>query len=768
MSILGKTIPHDSAVMHVTGTSKYINDIPMLPNELLVDFYKSPEAHGEIISLEIEEAKKVPGIAGIYTYKDITGVNKFGTITQDEFLLAETKIDFLHQPIVIIAGETKTAIEEAKKLIKLEIKKLPAIFTMEEAIEKQDFIGETYTILDGDPEADLKTAEHVFEGTFHTGAQEHFYFEPQSTIVYPDESNAVKVLSSTQNPTGVQKTVAAILGIPFNKIIVEVKRLGGGFGGKESQGAPFSAMAALVALKTQKPARFCLDADEDIKITGKRHPFMNKYKIGFTKEGEITSFILNLYSNGGYANDYSLSVIGRSMVLAESVYSIPNIKITGTVCRTNLPPNTAFRGFGVPQGVGTTESIIEDIAVFLKKDPMEIRRKNLYQVTEKNVTPYGQVLLNNTMPQIVEELVISSDYDNRVKKIKEFNAKSKNLVRGIAFMPVKFGIGFEIRFINQGSALVNIYLDGTVQVSTGGIEMGQGLNTKIQQIVASEFCLDAEKVRVMTTSSEKNNNASPTAASTGTDFNGGASENACKSIKKRLLQFASEYLYPDAPAIEYIEWTEEGIHDVRNPKKSIDFAELVLNAYFNSISLGERGFFTTPGIDFDWETCKGSPFHYFTYGGAVAEVEIDKFTGETKVLQTDILMDIGKSINPGIDKGQIIGGFMQGLGWSAMEEIKYSDKGEVLTHSATTYKIPGIGDVPEILNLEFLDNDTNIHNIKRSKAVGEPPFILGISVWLAIKNALSFLSDGEIVDLKIPATQEQVLLKIIDYLGKEK
>ncbi|MBC7475818.1 MAG: xanthine dehydrogenase molybdopterin binding subunit [Candidatus Sericytochromatia bacterium] len=764
MSIIGKNIPHDSAIGHVTGESVFIDDMPFAKNELIVDFVGSPYAHGELISVDTSEAEKIEGIIGLYTYKDLDGINKFGPIIQDEHLLVEHTATFMGEPIVVIAGETRQAIAKAKKAIKIVMKELEPVFTIDEAIKREQYIGVPRFIIRGDVQSVFKTSEHILEGTFINGGQEQFYLESQASIAYPGEDNTLVIHSSTQHPSEIVQVAASILGLQQNQVICITKRMGGGFGGKESQACHFAVMAGLVALKTKRPARAVLNKDTDMMVTGKRHPFQNNYKVAFDKNGMITALKVDLFSNGGAAADLSTSILERAMLHSDSAYYLPNVEINGRVCKTNLPPNTAFRGFGGPQGTLNTENIIEEIAHYLKKDAYEIRRINCYGVNDRNITPYGQIIHNNVLPEIFDELIYSSDYTERLEAVKEFNSVSKTHLKGISLSPVKFGISFTTKFLNQGSALVNIYLDGTVQVSTGGTEMGQGLNTKIRQIVADEFSIDYETVRIMATSTEKNNNTSPTAASSGTDINGSAAVVACQAIRDRLSEFAAQYFSSFENGItkakEHIVFKDNYIFDNRLPDNKIAFKDFVVLAYRERVSLGERGFYQTPGVDFNRDTGKGNPFLYFTNGAAVSEVLIDKFTGELKVLRSDILIDIGESINVGIDRGQVIGGFIQGMGWVTGEELKYNEKGYLLSHSPTTYKIPNITDVPDIFNVNFFKNDTNIVNVKKSKAVGEPPLLLGISVWTAVKHALSCVSSGKRINLSVPATNEEIIMAI--------
>jgi xanthine dehydrogenase large subunit len=500
-------------------------------------------------------------------------------------------------------------------------------------------------------------------------------------------------------------------------------------------------------------------------ITGGRHPFQNDYKIGFTKDGRITALKVDIFSDGGAFADLSTAVMGRAMTHVDNAYFIPNIEITGAACKINYPPNTAFRGFGGPQGIATIENIIEEISVFLKKDPLEIRRLNCYGVDERNTTPYDEIVPNNSLPRLFQQIEGDSDYKSRVASVKDFNARSQTHLRGIACTAVKFGISFNTKFLNQANALVNVYLDGSVQVSTGATEMGQGVNTKIAQIVADEFAIDPSMVIVMTTSTEKNNNTSATAASSGADLNGNAAADACRKIRGRLAEVAARELTATTEdlqaSVTSVVFRDGHVFDSRRPDIRIAWKVLLNRAYQNRVSLGERGFYATEGLDWNPEKGKGVPFLYYTQGVAVSEVEIDRFTGMMRVLRSDLLMDIGKPINPGIDRGQITGAFVQGMGWLTNEELRYAKDGALLTHSPTTYKIPNITDVPEIFNVSWIENENPV-NIRSSKAVGEPPLCLAISVWCAIKNALSFVTGGEIPKLNAPATGEEILMRLTE------
>ncbi|HSY48131.1 MAG TPA: xanthine dehydrogenase molybdopterin binding subunit [Thermoanaerobaculia bacterium] len=764
MSSVGKNIPHDSAVGHVSGESVYVDDMAPLRGELIVDFVWSPVAHGRIRSIELDAARRVPGVAGLFTYRDLHH-NLFGPIIQDELLLAEDVASFIGHPIVVIAAESRAAIRAAKATIGVDIEELEPVFTIDEAKRRCLFIGRTMTIQRGDVEAAFASAAHILEGTFISGGQDHFYLESQAAIAVPGEFDQLTVHSSTQNPSEVQDVIAHLLGLPINKVTVVTKRMGGGFGGKECQATHPAAIAALVAHKLKRPARIAYTKDDDMCVTGGRHPFQNDYRVAFDDDGVITGARIDFYSDGGAFADLSTAVLGRAMTHADNAYYLPDVLIRGTVCRTNYPPNTAFRGFGGPQGIATIENILEEIAVILKMDPLEVRRRNCYGIDDRNITPYGQVVRNNHLPHLFDEIAKRGHYAKRAAEVASFNAASRTHLRGIACTAVKFGISFNTKFLNQANALVNVYLDGSVQVSTGATEMGQGVNTKIRQIVADELGIDAERVLLMTTSTEKNNNTSATAASSGADLNGSAAADACRKIRSRMAAVAAEHFGRAgsvAPSVDDVVFEDGDVFDRRVPEPRLTFAALVKMCHIERVSLGERGFYATQGLDWDADKGRGTPFLYFTQGTAISEVEIDRFTGMMQVRRSDLLMDIGKPINPGIDRGQITGAFIQGMGWLTNEELRYDAKGNLLSHSPTTYKIPNIQDVPPVFNVDWIDAE-NALNIRSSKATGEPPLVLAISVWMAVKNALSYLSGGEIPKLNAPATGEEILTRMTAY-----
>ena len=605
-------------------------------------------------------------------------------------------------------------------------------------------------------------AEHTLHGTLHIGGQEHFYLESQVAIAHPGEDGAVTVHSSTQHPTEVQQIVAEALGVRFHKVVVVCKRMGGGFGGKETQAALPAAYAAIVAARTRRPARFAFSKDDDMRYTGKRHPFQARWRVGFTSAGRITALRVELFSNGGCTCDLSPSILERAMLHSDNAYWLPNVRITGRVCRTHLPSNTAFRGFGGPQGVASTENAIEAVAAHLGLDALDTRRLNLYGRTDRNVTPYGQVVQNNNLPDLVDQLRISSDYDARQADVARFNRTSRTHLRGLALTPVKFGISFTKKTLNQANALVNVYTDGTVQVSTGATEMGQGVNTRVRQIVADELGVGYDRVVVMATSTEKNANTSPTAASTGTDLNGAAAADACDQIRRRLADFAAPLL-ADPPAgldksPSHIRFVDGWVFDAREPTRRMRFAELCCHAYAERIDLCARGYYRTPGVDFNRETGKGHPFLYYTNAAACSEVRIDRFTGELRVVRADLLVDGGRCINPSLDRGQVIGGYVQGMGWVLTEELKYSDRGALLSYSPTTYKVPNVSDTPDVFHMDWFDNPHHEVSLKGSKALGEPPLLLGLSAWAAVRHAVVAVNPHGAAHLSLPATGETVLM----------
>lgn len=770
---------HNSSRTHVTGSSEFIDDRLPLRNEVFCDIFYSSKAHAKIIELDYSNVLNAKNIITVLTAKDLEQ-NAWGTIFQDQPILAEEIVNFAGEPIAIVVAETLLAAQKAKQYFHIKYEELDSIMTIDQAINKKSFIGDKRVIENGDIKNIFKKCNNIIEDSLTIQGHDHFYFEPQSSIVYPLENNQFEIHSSSQHPTETQHVVAHALGIPLKDITCIVNRLGGAFGGKESQAAPFAAMAGIVAKKLNRPARIVLTKEDDMIITGKRNPFKNYYKVAFENSGKITALRIDLFSDSGAYADLSTSIMERAMLHCDNAYNIENIKISGQVCKTNHHPHTAFRGFGAPKGVATIEIIIEQIAHLLNIDPVEVRQINLYST--KNITPYGQVFNNNCLPQLFSDILAKSDYINRKKIITKFNNSQSQFIKGISIMPIKFGISFTTRFLNQGNALVLIHQDGSLQVSTGATEMGQGVNTKIGMIVCDELGINSDQVRVMPTRTDKNANTSPTAASSGTDINGAAALLATRKIKERLSKLASKLLEKDKtkwacktagigsePEIS-IDFKsrdkiifKDGLVFLSNkPENKITFKELITEAYLNRVSLSDYAHYKIPGIEFNKLTGKGNAFLYFTQGIACSEVKIDKDTGETKVLRTDIIMDLGSSLHQGIDKGQISGAFVQGMGWLTTEKLFYNEQGLLLSNAPSNYKIPSIQDIPREFNIELLTNNENYPGLKGSKAVGEPPLLLSLSIWSAIHNALTYLPEYKIKfpNLKIPATNEEVLRAI--------
>ena len=762
---MSEIIYHESAVQHVTGTAVYVADMYPSEQTLVGRVVYSPHAHARIISYDLSQALIVKGVHDILDYSRIPGNNQLNSLAHDEPCLAEGIVQCVGQAIFLIAAESDEAAIEAEKIIKVDYEILEPILTIEQAIERGNRLQPSRKIESGNFDEAIQGCKNTLSGTLKTGAQEHWYLETQASVCVPGENRDMLVLASSQNPTETQLVVAEVLGIPANKVVCEVRRMGGGFGGKETQGNHVAAWAALLADATGKPVKISLFRDDDQKITGKRHRFLSSYTIGFDDEGFIQAYSVELNSDVGMATDLSMAIIERAMFHAENAYFIPNIRIIGNTWKTNLPSNTAFRGFGAPQGIAVVEHAIDRMARFLKKDAAEIRFMNFYGLDNRNETPYSQVVSNNRLYTIWHKLMESSCYMSRRQDVDEFNGKNEFFKRGLAITPVKFGISFTTSFLNQAGALVLIYKDGTVLVNHGGTEMGQGLHTKIRQIAALELGVPIEAVKVNATNTSKVPNTSPTAASSGTDLNGMAVKNAIDKLKERLTPCAAKMLKEkyNIYAQNEIIFEEGKIFVSNNKNQFINFSDLVKRAHFEQISLHATGYYRTPGINFDKEKGKGTPFHYFAYGMAVAEIELDVLTGRNKTLRVDILHDVGDSINESIDIGQITGAFIQGMGWCTTEMVKWSKDGSLLNHSPDTYKIPSIGDIPPIFNVDLLQHVPNPQVIRRSKAVGEPPFVLGFAVWLAIKDAISAVGNHSIEPtFELPACNEVVLLSVED------
>jgi xanthine dehydrogenase large subunit len=761
---VGRTIPHDSAVGHVTGAAAYIADLSRRSDEVVVGFVPSPVASGRIRGIDLAAARRVPGVVDLVTAADLPGAKVWGPIIQDEPILADGEVRYVGQPVVVIAAESQAALDQARRAVALDIEPGEPILSVERAIELGRFIGPPRRIARGDAAAAIAAAPHRLAGVFHNLGQEHLYLEAQAALAHPGEGGQVVVHSSTQGPTETQHVVAEALGIGMHDVVCVCKRMGGGFGGKETQGVLPAVMVAVVAHRTGRAARIVYVREDDMASTGKRHAYRTAWEVGFDDDGRILGYRVDFHSAGGAAADLSTSIMERSMLHVDNAYWLPHVEIHGRVCFTNIAPATAFRGFGGPQGMAVTESVIQEIATHLRGlgrrvAAIDVQRRNLYGVGERNVTPYGQTIRGNHLPEIVDTLRERCDYDRRLAAIEAANDRDPLALRGLAIMPVKFGISFTAKFLNQGNALVNVYEDGTVQVSTGGTEMGQGLNTKIRQLVADEFGLPPVQVVLMPTSTEKNCNTSPTAASAGTDLNGAAAVQACREIKARIVAWVAARFAAAGGSVapEHVGFAGGWVYDTRRPERRMAFGELCHAARRDRVDLGARAFYATPIAGFDAVAGQGSPFFYYTQGAAAAEVQIDRFTGDLIVPRVDLVIDIGRSINPGVDRGQVIGGFVQGMGWVTGECLVYDERGRLLSDSPTTYKIPAASDVPADFRCEFFPNDDNVENVARSKAVGEPPLMHAICVWSAVKHALSCVSPAAARRLCLPATNEEIL-----------
>jgi len=748
-------LPHESAHKHVTGTAVYVDDEAQRERLLEVWPVCSPHAHAKIVSRDASAARGMPGIHAVLVAEDVPGLNDVGAVRHDEVLLADKEVSYHGQIIALVVGETPEICRAAAEKVTVAYEPLTPIFTIEEAIESGSFHSEPNFIRRGDVAGALAKAPLTLEGEFSCGGQDHFYLESNAAWAQVGEDGTVFISSSTQHPSEVQHIVAHVLGLPMHSVVVECPRMGGGFGGKETQAAGLAALAALAATKTGRKVRVRYNRDQDMMITGKRHPFLGKFRVGFEESGVLRAAKVELFSNGGWSLDLSRAVTDRAVFHLDNAYYIPHVEFSGQVVKTNLASNTAFRGFGGPQGMLVMEEILDRIARQTGLPPELVRERNLYHGKgETNTTHYKQEIEDNRIQRIWQELSESSDFAARREQLRVWNAEHSNRKRGLAITPVKFGISFTTTHLNQAGALVLLYQDGTAQVNHGGTEMGQGVYTNIALVAARELGITPDCVRVMATRTDKVPNTSATAASCGTDLNGAAVKNACETLRARLLSFAAELLPGKDSEIVF---AENSVFRVDAPETRIDFAKVLQRAYFARTSLSATGFYRTPGIEYDREAGRGKPFHYFAVGAAVSEVEVDGFTGMSHILRVDILHDAGAAINKGVALGQIEGGFVQGAGWLTSEELVWDSEGRLMTHSPDTYKIPAIGDTPDAFNVTFLSGAAQPNVIHGSKAVGEPPLMLAISVREAIRDAVAaFGNAGGQVPLPSPATPEAI------------
>jgi len=741
---------HDSAARHVTGTATYIDDIREPEGTLHLAPGGAPAAHGRIKRLGLEAVRAAPGVVRVLTPADIPGRNDCSPIKGDDPILVEGNVDFHGQVLFAVVADTRDAARRAVRLAEIEIDPEPALITVDQALEAEHRVVPDYIFRKGDSATALKAGPRHLSGTLMIGGQEHFYLEGQVAFAMPGEG-AMHVYSSTQHPSEVQAIIANMLKLPHAAVTVEVRRMGGGFGGKETQAAQWASLAALAAWLTGRPCKLRLDRDDDMNMTGKRHDFRADYHVAFDETGNIRSYEVTLASRCGYSADLSSAVNDRAMYHSDNAYYLPAATILSKRMKTHTVSNTAFRGFGGPQGMLAIERTIDAMAWSLGLDPLDVRKRNLYGVADRDMTPYGMRVTDNILSELIECLEKTSNYRERRAAVAQRNANSRFLKRGLALTPVKFGISFTNVMFNQAGALVHVYHDGTVHLNHGGTEMGQGLLTKVAQVVAEEFGIDLERVQITATTTAKVPNTSATAASAGSDLNGMAAQVAARAIKTRMIEFAAAEFGVPAREICFRE------NQVFIGCRAIPFSEMATRAWHARVSLSATGFYSTPKIHWDRETATGRPFYYFAYGAACSEVAVDVTTGEMKVLRTDILHDVGRSLNPAIDLGQIEGGFVQGMGWLTTEELVFHQDGRLLTHSPSTYKIPCASDVPADFRVALFNGANREDTIYRSKAVGEPPLMLAISVFGAIADALHSLAPGKSVPLDAPATPESIL-----------
>ncbi|MBZ5487752.1 xanthine dehydrogenase molybdopterin binding subunit [Halomonas aquamarina] len=756
----GQSSIHESAEKHVSGKAAYIDDLVLPADALHIALGLSPVARGMLTRLDLDAVRLAPGVIDVITFHEVPGHTDIGPVFPGDPIFVETDISYAGQCLFAVAATSLHAARRAVKLAIVDIDEQPARLDPVAATQCEELVRPTHVQERGNCQEVLQQADQVIENDLFIGGQEHFYLEGQACVVLPTEDDGVIVHTSNQHPSETQKLVAEVLGIALHAVTVEVRRMGGGFGGKETQASPWACIAAIIARRTGKAARLRLPRSEDMHVTGKRHPFHNRYKLGFDDQGVIQGGEISLIGNCGYSPDLSDAIVDRAMFHADNAYSLGSARVTGYRAKTNTASNTAFRGFGGPQGMMIIEAAMDDIARHTGTDPLTIRKRNLYR-EGRNITHYGQTVDQcQLLHTLIEKLETDSAYWSRRKAIAQFNATSPVLKKGLALTPVKFGISFTAQHLNQAGALLHVYTDGSVMVNHGGTEMGQGLHTKICQVVALELGLDLAQVRITATRTDKVPNTSPTAASSGADLNGMAVRDAAIKLRERLFDFAAAHFE--------IGLDREGMHledgmlvaGLGESERKIPWGELVQTAYLNRISLSEKGFYATPLIHYSRTTGQGRPFYYYAFGAAVSEVSIDTLSGEYQVDRVDILHDVGNSLNPAIDIGQVEGGFLQGMGWLTTEELKWNDKGVLVSDGPATYKIPTFGDLPDTFNVSLLEGHPNsMASLYRSKAVGEPPFMLAISVWSALRDALSSLTDYRISPrLDTPATPERILL----------
>ena len=755
-AVVGISRPHESAHLHVAGTATYTDDIPELAGTLHAALGMSTQAHARIVNMNLDRVKAAPGVVAVFTSADIPGTNDCGPIIHDDPILATDTVHFIGQPMFIVVATSHDAARRAARLGNIEYEVLPPLLTPEEARAAGKSVLPPMHLKRGEPAERIASAPHAEAGKMSLGGQEQFYLESQISYAVPKEDNGMHVWCSTQHPTEMQHMVSHMLGWHANQVLVECRRMGGGFGGKESQSGLFACCASLAAWKLACPVKLRPDRDDDMMITGKRHDFRFGYEVGYDDSGRIQGVKVDMTSRAGFSADLSGPVMTRAICHFDNAYWLPEVEIDGFCARTNTQSNTAFRGFGGPQGAFAIEYIMDNIARSVGKDSLDVRRANLYGKDKNNITPYGQTVEDNVIHELLDELEATSDYRARREAIRAFNATSPVLKRGLALTPVKFGISFNVKHFNQAGALVHVYNDGSILVNHGGTEMGQGLNTKVAQVVAQELGVAFTRIRVTATDTSKVANTSATAASTGSDLNGKAAQDAARQIRERLTAFAAQHYDVPVSTVAFV------ADQVEIGARRVPFDELIRLAYIARVQLWSDGFYATPKLHWDQAKLKGRPFYYFAYGAAVSEVVVDTLTGEWRLLRADVLHDAGRSINPAIDIGQVEGAFIQGMGWLTTEELWWNKNGKLMTHAPSTYKIPTVNDCPPDFRVNLFNNANVEDSIHRSKALGEPPLLLPFSVFFAIRDAVAAVGDGRTnPPLNAPATCEEIL-KAVD------
>ena len=749
---VGRARKHESAELHVRGQATYTDDIAELAGTLHAALGLSARAHAHVKSIDLDPVRASRGVVAVLTARDIPGLNDCGPIIHDDPILADGLVQYLGQPIYIVIADSHDNARRAARLAVVDYDDLPAILTPQAARAAGSYVLPPMRLARGDAAQAFARAPHTVKGELYVGGQEQFYLEGQIAYAIPGEDRGMHVYCSTQHPSEMQHVVAHALGLHSHHVTVECRRMGGGFGGKESQSALWAAAASIAAVRTGRPVKLRADRDDDMLVTGKRHCFHYEYEVGYHDDGRILAAKVDMVTRAGYSADLSGPVATRAVCHFDNAYYLSDVEIRAACGKTNTQSNTAFRGFGGPQGAIAIEYVLDEIARNLGQDALDIRRLNFYGTQERNVTPFGQQLVDNVIHELVAELETDSDYRARRAAIADYNRASPVLKKGLALTPLKFGIAFNVTHLNQAGALVHVYVDGSILVNHGGTEMGQGINTKVMQVVAHELGVDLERVRATATNTSKVANTSATAASTGADLNGKAAQDAARKIRARLADFAATQYGGEASEVRL------AAGNVFVGGMSLPFEELVAKAYLARVQLWSDGFYATPGLHWDPKTMTGRPFSYFAYGAAVSEVVVDTLTGEWKLLRVDALYDAGRSLNPAIDIGQVEGAFIQGMGWLTTEELWWNPAGKLMTHAPSTYKIPAVSDCPEDFRVRLFDNANVEDSIHRSKAVGEPPLLLPFSVFFAIRDAISSVGDHQVnPPLNAPATSEAIL-----------